>query len=207
MIDRMKLVVLASVVVMAASGAVDVTRAEDIAMKGAGLDIAKPEPEHEEMVAVDPVIEEFPVTYLSELVPLDENEQFCLNTWCEQYGVPYTLALAMIQAESSFNQNAVNKAGTCFSYMQINACNEAWLKKDLGISSVKNPLDNLRSGVYMIGGYIRKYEDLSMALMAYNLGTGGAKSKFAQGIYETAYTRKILGLKAEWDKVLGKVDY
>lgn len=207
MIDRMKLVVLATVAVIAASGASEITRAEDVLQEGAGLEIAKPETEHEEAVAVDPVGEEFPVTYLSELVPLDDNEQFCLNTWCKQYGVPYTLALAMIQTESSFNPNAVNKTGTCFSYMQINACNEAWLKRDLGISSVKNPLDNLRSGVYMIGGYIRKYEDLSMALMAYNSGEGGAKAKFAQGIYETAYTRKILGLKTEWDEALGKVDY
>lgn len=207
MIDRKKLVVLATVAVMTASITANVTRAEDFEQEGAGLNMAKPETVHEEVSVETPEIEEFPVTYLSELVPLDENEQFCLNTWCEQYGVPYTLALAMIEAESSFNPNAVNRAGTCFSYMQINACNEEWLKKDLGISSVKNPLDNLRSGTYMVGGYIRKYEDLSMALMAYNSGEGGAKAKFAQGIYETEYTRKILKLKAEWDKILGKVDY
>lgn len=207
MIDRIRLVTMAIVVVVVASGASEITRAEDVMLEGAGLEIAKPETEHEELAVVDPVREEFPVTYLSELVPLDDNEQFCLNTWCGQYGVPYTLALAMIEAESSFNPNAVNRAGTCFSYMQINACNEEWLKKDLGISSVKNPLDNLRSGTYMIGGYIRKYEDLNKALMSYSCGEGGAKAKFAQGIYETAYTRKILKLKAEWDKILGKVDY
>jgi hypothetical protein len=165
---------------------------------------AKPEPVHE---GAEEEPEEFPVTYLSEKVPLDVNTQFCLNTWCDQYGVSYTLALAIIQAESGFNPNAVSKNGKCFSYMQINVCNEAWLKRDLGIGSVKNPLDNLRAGVYMIGGYIRKYEDLSMALMAYNCGEGGAKAKFNQGIYETSYTRKILGYKAEWDKELGKVDW
>ena len=207
MIDRKKLVVLATVAVMTASSTANVTRAEDFEQEGAGLNMAKPETVHEEVSMETPEIEEFPVTYLSELVPLDDNEQFCLNTWCGQYGVPYTLALAMIEAESSFNPNAVNRAGTCFSYMQINACNEEWLKKDLGISSVKNPLDNLRSGTYMIGGYIRKYEDLNKALMSYSCGEGGAKAKFAQGIYETAYTRKILKLKAEWDKILGKVDY
>ncbi len=161
----------------------------------------------ETVVTEEPTVVEETHSYLTEKVPMDENTQFCTKVWCEQYGVPYTLALAVIQTESTFNPDAVNYDGTCFSYMQIHVVNEPYLKSALGIESIKNPLDNIRSGVYLLGGYIRKYEDLSMALMAYNHGEGGAQSKFAQGIYETGYTRVVLDRKAEWDAVLGKVEF
>jgi len=164
--------------------------------------IEEPEPEQPE-VLVQTVYQKTS-SYLTDDVPADEDVQYCINTWCETYGVPYTLALAVIQTESSFRADAVNSANTCFGYMQINICNEEYLKKTLGIKTIKDPFDNLQAGIYMLSRYIDKYDDLEMALVAYNCGDGGAqKNHFSKGEYSTGYSRKVMERKADWDALIG----
>lgn len=52
--------------------------------------------------------------YLHEEIPLDFDLQCHLITVCEEYGVPQSVALGVIQAESSFTATASN--GSCYGY-------------------------------------------------------------------------------------------
>lgn len=108
---------------------------------------------------------------------------------CEKYDVPVDLILAVIYVESNFDPNAIS-ATEDYGLMQINRINHAQLEKDLGITNILNPEQNIESGVYIFSKLLNKYSE-NEALMAYNLGEGGAKRLWAQGIYETGYTQEV----------------
>lgn len=112
---------------------------------------------------------------------------------CEKYDVPVDLILAVIYVESKFDPNAIS-ATEDYGLMQINRVNHAQLEKDLGITNILNPAQNIESGVYIFSKLLNKYSE-SEALMAYNLGESGAKRLWAQGVYETEYTREVQAAK------------
>lgn len=66
-----------------------------------------------------------------EEIPLDRETQSCILNWCEEYGVPHSIALGVIQSESSFQPDAEN--GSCYGYMQINSINREWLGDAIGL--------------------------------------------------------------------------
>jgi soluble lytic murein transglycosylase-like protein len=139
--------------------------------------------------------------YLSDDVPLSYDLQDMARTWCSQYGVPYTLVLAVIQQESSFITNAQN--GSCFGYMQVNDINTEWLREEIGVTDLKDPAQNLHSGIFILGDLYAKYGDWNTALICYNHGEAGAyKYVFSQGIESTSYSRSVLDLREEWKLVV-----
>ena len=73
--------------------------------------------------------EEEAPSYQSDAVPLNHDTQAQVLGWCEEYGVPYSVALAVIEAESSFRPDAEN--GSCYGYMQINSINKSWLFQEI----------------------------------------------------------------------------
>ena len=86
--------------------------------------------------------------YLHEEIPLDFDLQCHLITVCEEYGVPQSVALGVIQAESSFTATASN--GSCYGYMQINSINSEWLSEKIGVTDLTDPYQNIRSGVFIL---------------------------------------------------------
>jgi soluble lytic murein transglycosylase-like protein len=100
-----------------------------------------------------------------------------------------SLVIAMIDVESTFRPNVVS-ATDDYGLMQINKCNHNELEKQYGITNILDPYQNVRSGIILLS---KNYNgDLHKSLMAYNLGTGGAKRLWNKGIYETSYSRKVL---------------
>ena len=89
--------------------------------------------------------EEEAPSYQSDAVPLNHDTQAQVLGWCEEYGVPYSVALAVIEAESSFRPDAEN--GSCYGYMQINSINKSWLFQEIGVTNLEDPLQNLHSGI------------------------------------------------------------
>ena len=82
--------------------------------------------------------------YLHQEIPLSFDLQCHLKTVCEEYGVPYHIALGVIQAESSFTADATN--GICFGYMQINKINAEWLSKEIGVTDLSEPYFEIHNG-------------------------------------------------------------
>lgn len=128
-------------------------------------------------------------------VPLSEDIQDYLFETCNKYNVPVALMLGLIEAESSFNPNAVSSAGAV-GLCQIMPSNYDWLHETLGITSLSDPKQNILCGVYILSMHMKNYgtdtAGLHKSLMAYNMGAGGASKLWATGKYQSSYSIKVM---------------
>ena len=160
------------------------------------LTLAEEEPEE----AVQPVVCQLRVEVKAPEVdkyrdiPLDHELQDAALAACEEYGVLPDVLYAVMEVESGYQLDAQN--GECYGLMQIHSINLPWLQEQIGTTDLSDPVQNIRAGAYILGGYLKRYS-LTDSLMAYNLGEGGAKAQWEQGVHETAYTRKVLTCLAE----------
>lgn len=106
------------------------------------------------------------------------------------YNIDFYLLMALMEQESMYEVDAISSTGD-YGLMQINRCNHEWLSEELGITDFLDPYQNIMAGTYEIHRLFEKYGDTNKVLMAYNLGEGGARKLWNQGIYETNYTRSI----------------
>lgn len=149
---------------------------------------------------LDPIVEKIvePTgTYIPE-IPLSEELQYAMQDACKEYDVPYSLALAVCETESSFRTDAKN--GNCIGLMQINSINFEWLR-EAEIEPTTHD-GNIESGVKMLGQLLDKYADAEKALMAYNCGETGAARLWARGQYKSSYSQKVIEKSDEWQKVI-----
>ncbi len=139
--------------------------------------------------------------YLSDAVPLSYDLQDVMRTACAKYNCPYPLALAVAEIESQFNMDAVGAIGEV-GIMQLNpgpsGSYHAELEATTGADPT-TPAGNIVCGVYMLGKYMDKYGDPAKAVMAYNMGEGGAKRAWAAGVTSTTYTTDILAAMEGWE--------
>lgn len=125
--------------------------------------------------------------------------QEVMQDLCEEYGVPYALALAIAEVETHFDPDAVSGTGD-YGLMQINTCNHEWLAEK-GIDVMTHE-GNIEAGIYIISQHLEKYGEPELALMAYNCGPTGAKRLWDAGTYQTEYTRKVMTAFEHWTSVL-----
>lgn len=148
---------------------------------------------------VEETVSEIEPGYLhSEDIPLPEYLQETMQRACEEYGVSYSLALAIAERESSFDLEA--DSGVCWGLMQINPINYAWLR-ELGIEPTEYE-GNIVAGVLIIGQLLDKYGDTHKALMAYNCGESGAARLWEQGYYTTSYSRNVIESSEYWQQII-----
>ena len=144
------------------------------------------------------------VAIRQETVPLSPEFQKYVHDVSAEYGVDFTLVLAVMAQESRFDSSAVSQTGDV-GLMQINGINHPRLSAALGITDFSDPYQNVRAGVYMLRELTQRYYEPSRVLMAYHMGETAAASAWSQGIYETGYTRSVLRhqreIRAVWDAV------
>ena len=131
-------------------------------------------------------------------VPLDHHLQMVMQQAAEKYGVPYALLLAIAEQESSFDTTADN--GVCYGLMQIHPINYARLR-GLGIEPT-DTAGNIFAGALIIGEYLDRYSDTSIALMAYNCGESGASALWDQGCYSSDYSIQVISREAKWQDII-----
>lgn len=158
-----------------------------MAQFGAPLPLDEIEIEHKVAEPEQPEREQEP-TYFN--IVLSRELQSYTMKICAAYGVPYRLALSVMFAESSYRADVVN--GQSYGLMQIHKINFNRLFAELGITDFLEPKSNIRAGVYMLAELLSKYNNLHLALMAYNHGEAGAAKLWRQGITESAYSRKVI---------------
>lgn len=120
---------------------------------------------------------------------LDECYQNHLYEMCVKYDVVdyYTLFLAQMYHESGFRTDVISGTND-YGLMQINICNHEWLGQKLGNSDFLDPYNNIEAGVYMMSGYLKKYNDAEKALVCYNRGESAVRN----GTYSTKYSQGVL---------------
>lgn len=130
---------------------------------------------------------------------LDHDLQVTMQACCEEYGVPYALALAVADVESRFDPDATSSTND-YGLMQINKVNHGWLLEQ-GIDPM-TPAGNIEAGVLFLSDYLTAYGDPEMAIMAYNCGPGGAQKLWAAGTYHTEHSQKVMARFDYWTSVL-----
>ncbi len=129
-------------------------------------------------------------------VPMDVALQKDVHAIANEYGLDWTLLMAIMQKESRFDAQAVSPGGD-YGLMQINAVNHSRLSIEVGVHDFLDPRENVRAGAYMLKQLLDKYQDVHMALMAYNMGETGASEWWRQGVYTSAYSREVVNIQRE----------
>ena len=143
--------------------------------------------------------------YLSNVIPMEYDLQAILRAACDQYDVPYALALGVIQVESGFDRDALGRVGEV-GMMQLNpgpgGAYHAALEAETGFDPT-TPEGNLVCGTYMLGCALGKHGgDKTAALMAYNMGEAGAARARKNGVTGTMYTAAVLAAAEEWEDII-----
>jgi hypothetical protein len=133
-------------------------------------------------------------------VPLTENLQEYIMLLCEKEEVPVPLIMAMIEQESSFRAEIVSTTDD-YGLMQINEVNHEWLSDRYSVTDFLDPYQNVYCGISIIGGYLREYEDITKALMCYNMGEYGANQLWEKGVESSSYSRGVLAKMNTYEEV------
>lgn len=112
--------------------------------------------------------------YFRSDIPLDGEIQAYLRAACEESGVSYELALAVIWKETGY-QNITGDGGDSVGYMQIQTQWHQERMSRLGVDDLSEPYGNFRVGCDYLAELLRKY-DTDKALTAYNTGKPGSSS-------------------------------
>ena len=117
--------------------------------------------------------------YFRDDIPLDFETQACLLAACDESGVPFELALAVIRKESTY-QNITGDGGDSIGYMQIQPKWHQERMRRLGVTDLTQPLANFQVGCDYLAELMDKYPT-EEALTAYNSGKPG-KSDYADTV-------------------------
>lgn len=143
------------------------------------------------------------VAPVSDLVPLTAEEQKSLWAACQEFSVPYTLALGVIDVETNF-QNITGDGGNSKGYMQVQQRYHADTMKDLDVVDLMDPEGNFRVGLSFLAEMTDVTDTTDEALMAYNMGKAGAARLWQEGVHESAYSREVLERVNYWDRQLAR---
>ena len=134
-------------------------------------------------------------------VPMPYEWQDYMRTYCEEYGCPYPLALAVAQTESNFDMDAVGASGEV-GIMQLNPGPGGSYHAEIQAATGLDPTTtsgNIAGGCYKLGLYLAKYGSVEKAAMAYNMGEGGARSAWDSGITSTDYSKAVKEAMETWE--------
>lgn len=113
--------------------------------------------------------------YLKKAYPI--KYQNFIEDACKIHHIEEPLVLAVIRAESKFQENANSKAGA-IGLMQITPETFEWLQRQSGKkvyldeTNLKDPKINIEYGTYFLSILKKKYSDEKVILSAYNAGMG-----------------------------------
>ena len=105
-------------------------------------------------------------------------------------GVDPELVHAVIAAESNFDPHAVSPKGAQ-GLMQLMPATAA----ELGVGNVWDPGENIRGGTAHLAKLLTKFDDLSLAIAAYNAGEGAVQRYGGIPPFRETeeYVRRVLG--------------
>lgn len=135
--------------------------------------------------------------YLPELV-----QRFAFDV-CKEYGIKYSVILAMIETESGYRREADD--GQALGYMQVVPEFHENRMTHLQASDLSDPYQNIATGADYLAELLSLYDgNYEKALTAYNYGpTGAKKYLFSAGVYHSEYSDKVLEKAARIEREMG----
>lgn len=123
-------------------------------------------------------------------IPLDAETQRLLWQACEETGIVYELALAVIWKETEF-RNITGDDGASAGYMQVQQRWHMDRMERLGVTDLTDPYSNFLVGCDYLAELIEKNRGLEWALHAYNGGPSYA-NKMAKAGKVSQYAKDVL---------------
>ncbi|MBT6277255.1 MAG: lytic transglycosylase domain-containing protein [Chromatiales bacterium] len=125
-------------------------------------------------------------------LPKGKKRQFgtLISRLAKRYKMDERLIHAVVRAESAYNPNAISPAGAV-GLMQL----MPETAKRFGVKNRRDPADNLRGGIVYLRHLMLMFDDLSLAVAAYNAGEGAVMrhGKRIPPYKETqTYVRRVL---------------
>ena len=101
-------------------------------------------------------------------IPMSEElTQYTIDT-AEKYGLKPEVVFGVITVESNFHADADN--GLCIGLMQINRCNQEWLRNAIGVTDLFDPEQNIEAGCFILKHHLDQGYNIEQALVCYNVG-------------------------------------
>ena len=150
-------------------------------------------PEQEVIVTVTVVEEPEPTPEYNPVrddIPMDAELQILLYQACEETGIQYELALAVIKQETDF-RNTTGDGGASNGYMQVQKKHHSDRMERLGVTDLADPYGNFLVGCDYLAELIAKDRGIEWALMGYNGGPGYANDMAKAGKV-SQYAKNVL---------------
>lgn len=93
-------------------------------------------------------------------IPISSTTQDYIFAVSTKYGVPSEVIIAIIERESDYDASATGQAGEQ-GYMQIHPCNNDWLEREIGVTDLYDPRQNIQSGAFILSDLFKKYDTLN----------------------------------------------
>lgn len=107
--------------------------------------------------------------YYYEEIPLSQERQYQLLHICNDLNLSPSVALAFIESESGFDENAIGSLGEV-GLMQVNPINFERMMIDYGLHVEDSKLDSMNAGLIILKELIDKYHELDHVTMCYKCG-------------------------------------
>lgn len=125
----------------------------------------------------------------------DELQEFTQDL-CEERNLSYPLVLALIERETGYQNVDPNGCGST-GYMQIIPKWHEDRMEKFGVTDLLEPKGNITVGIDYLTELLGKYQEVNLALMAYNMGESGARELWEEGIYSSDYADYIMQREEE----------
>lgn len=115
-------------------------------------------------------------------IPLSEDLQDHIFNLCDEKGIEYPVAMALIRTESRFDATCVGDSGNSLGLMQIQPRWHYERMERLGCNDLLDPYQNVTVGLDLFSDLLEEYGEVEYALMAYNGGGAYADSMIESGL-------------------------
>ena len=109
-------------------------------------------------------------------VPLSPDLQDHIFSLCVTYDIDPALVIAVIEQESTYDQNAINYNNTCFGLMQVYEYYHKSRMAKLGVTDLFNPYQNVAVGIDILAELYSTGNSTSWVLTNYSGGMYGYAS-------------------------------
>lgn len=138
---------------------------------------------------------------------IDISLQTMMQYYAEQYDVPYSLVLALVETESSFREDigtekvlgGAEGGPRYYGYMQLS--NQNCVNAAIEGINAHTPEGNIEWGCKLLRRYYDKYESWEASVMCYKHGEGGAEPFIKNGKVSTP-CKNVMEKRSKWLDIL-----
>lgn len=137
-------------------------------------------------------------------IPLLKQMEEKLREYCSAYGVPFHIALGVIEAMSDFNNSyhGSQLGAERVGYMGV-PIDTPRLFSDLSTVNVADAYGNFQAGCYLLGWLRGRHDTWEETLLCYDVGESNAAKYFIPYGESTTFARAAWEAALRWEKIVG----